>query len=858
MAKNSKKQLATCKKFVSCQLSFAIFFISLVPTATYAADFSLYDHLLFITQKELSIVSSGAKDTELQVKEFLGKLPGLDNATPAEVRNLLQEGTDLCERKGIDNYKVCEELRRGTNRLMEREMRIRTLGRDLQIIAASMEEPVMGGAGFGFVSRSLGALRLWNADVGQQATVGSGTSLQFQTAPASPPLQGAFEELGGALQALVRSNLEGMDDSAMVETVWRYRLGGYQWNTALDELDEDFADAAAWGMSPRRPEIEDLLQLIDERVREEEDMEEPAARQATLIRYPKELSDYLPTNVRVWTTWERGPANTLTSDTGLQWGQAVEPVLPNLCAGEWEVEDGACIPALAGVYPAPPPLDAASPLCSNAVTKSGYLCTAAPTDTVTCPEEGDPNAVDLIECAPPVREYETVPGGDVCADPQWHLNDDGFDPQTECRVHLECDDVPDIDAITSIKSPSGVTSLTVDNRPKLIPVHLILHELTHVKQMCGLPPGTNPYENIDIRTEDGQQQYVDLCCPQEGDAYRVQCEALAQDGVFGEFPVLSDGTPFNAETCTQILTDMSCRERAERRTGGACLWSFTYAKAYDPLAALTDEVIEKIRTWANSHNADTVSATFRCDKVIDTATGRPRADADPRIVAAIRDIEGMGARTCTPLQETEYRNTIGNNVCVLNRCLHQSLTEHRLIPGRSPLTAGETAYPFDVCMRDDPNLGAFGPSVSPSGEWEPPLYRPELLLQAIEETLCPGLPPGDALCTFDPNPRLDFPLATGFLFGGNLLDQSQEFLAPADAVRAMAGTVGIRIGNRLYNDLLQRRGGMLTDITRAASVALGQFTRTQFPSTMCPLWDADGSEFLNTNACGPLSSDIEE
>lgn len=209
---------------------------------------------------------------------------------------------------------------------------------------------------------------------------------------------------------------------------------------------------------------------------------------------------------------------------------------------------------------------------------------------------------------------------------------------------------------------------------------------------------------------------------------------------------------------------------------------------------------------------------------------------------------------CAPLHETTLRSTIGNTVCFLNRCFKQSLQDHRLIPGRVPLTSGESAYPFDLCLLPDPHLGgAIAAPRSETAAWTPEPYRPALLLQSLENVLCPGLPPGDPLCTFDPQRSLDAQGNDLTSLAEGLLNQEQEFQEPGFILRQLSEAIGMRIGTRVYRDLLTQKARGLTDFSAEAALLLEEFTKASFPNVLCPMNLSDAREFCR-NAPPPPES----
>jgi hypothetical protein len=130
-----------------------------------------------------------------------------------------------------------------------------------------------------------------------------------------------------------------------------------------------------------------------------------------------------------------------------------------------------------------------------------------------------------------------------------------------------------------------------------------------------------------------------------------------------------------------------------------------------------------------------------------------------------------------------------------------------------------------------------------------------MLAQHLEESLCPGYPPGDPLCPFPLERRLDLPVTELFSMGSDLVDQPGEFEEESTMIEQFGGAVGARIGNRLYQSYIKQRVVTLTELLEAAADDLQEFTKATFADQLCPMNMADKNMLLESDACGiPVSS----
>lgn len=874
-------------------------------TFAHAADTPLYDRFLDLTRRELRLNARGQLSPERHAKE------GVDESLPNRIKreasleqidDLLNGGTALCDQEEWNTTSECPQDRSEAHRLTRRNQELLSLSRDLLLITSSNEQRILGGFGLPFTSRLQGIARMWRADIvtpegndeddDDSSIVGAGSlRIRSDEVPDSDSLIDAFTALSQSLDRLIvrpvpqeeeedaeipeeaEEDLTGIDSTELAAAVWRYRFG-VRW--IRRELTQYLPPSDAFLAPAPRTErellqkrwedtIERYLVNIEQILAQQEEEIGITRGEVVLFEFPTSLNDLLPDNVRVWAYLERLADGTLTGDAGLQWQHALEPAPLTLCS---ENSDGTCAAIPGGHYPPPPEehlpdefteQEYVSPVCMYPLMRGGLLCSPPREESQSvCAEQvaEDADTIQLAACTARQASRETEFGGDVCSDPSWKLNaPKQFDPNTQCKVEFRCG-VHNFNAVTSKKNDRGVITVTMQDTPRGGAKFTLRHEMVHVKQACHLGVDADPYVNAN-----SQQDLVDLCCRLESDAYRVQCEAMEEDGVFTNQTVAWDGrTPMNRETCVQAYTDASCRLREIVAKGGplpddhgACPWSFTYKKTYQEVRALEENLLSVTDTWVRGYNTTA------------DAEGRPRLPVtcqqatepvapmrmDPGLVAAVTALKSSGPDVCTPGQQTAFHNTAGNTVCYLNRCWKQSFEDHRLIPGRATLTEGESAFPFDVCMRENREIARIVPSASTTSQWIAPPYRPREILREMEETLCPGQPFASATCSFDPSRRLNFPLAEGVKMTEDIVQQEQEYQQPGIALRQLSEAIGLRIGGRLWNDLLERKIGGLTDFTKTAAALLTQFTRAKFPTVMCPLNDTDGQGLLGTPLCGP-------
>jgi hypothetical protein len=564
--------------------------------------------------------------------------------------------------------------------------------------------------------------------------------------------------------------------------------------------------------------------------------------------------------VTAWAYREVLPGGKETGDAGLQWNTALDPVLPALCKSS--NPDVPCdtgdasktgTTTLGGEFPPPPVSDDGNGLCAMPYQRRGYLCrpfeaqAGADCEETLAPEK---DAVVLGTCTAKEPERASVAGPDACTTLGWKAADIPFDPATQCRVNISCED-NDFSAVTQPKTNDGVVQIKVKENPESPASYMLIHELVHARQFCELSPNSTWLRSIYGKPITGPNDPLakdknEACCRMEGEAYAAQCEAYATDGIFGpdgEVIGSTSGLPLNKETCAQIFTDYSCRKRGF----GSCPATFSFDKgdarqqAEDLENAFGGKLVKAKKDLAKlSVDYRPASMPHTCSETYNNVTGEA---ADPRILAGKREAESLGRKVCDPNRSTSYANTIGGNMCVFDSCVEQSFEDHTLIPGQAGVTVQDAAFPNDSCEPLKVDEGSIE-YVSQDSLPVLPVYRPERMVQELDTAFCQvnGLPPGalPILCGTKTQRVSGFPTQNPVEQAGRLADQAQDTLEPTQRLEDMSQAIGFRIGSELYDAAITRGVDRLSRVLTDASGLLQEFTTVQFSPNACPTNNANG------------------
>lgn len=846
----ARRAFSVTRTVTACVFACALVGI-LVPGIAETAGMgtTLYQRIRSLSLRERLLNKDYNLVTDLPLKEFVigNEIPtDAGDIELSDIDPLLRGSDEPCDEDPI----LCPEIREQVSSLILFEQWLRSLGNDLQVIATSYEAPLLGDSTLPITARMQAIGQMWKADVGEDDP-SAASNIQFRLAD-SGAVEGAIQDLGNTLHQLVRDNGEGFDDETMLTAaVWRYRFGGDSW-VAENDVPEENPQPEQALLHERFPEVEQGLRDVHESIISSLGGDLPGDGQSMVFTFPSSLiKENFPENIRLWAFVERTADSELRSDAGLQFENTTEPVQPLLCerpeGAQGEPGDGSCKPILGGRFPPQRNKNAGYALCNLPLMKSGYLCSPIKkSSTEECENALDPDqeGTQLTRCESGEKPLETQTGGDVCEDPSWQRGANDIENpdywNTHCKIKLECRDSGDeYRTGPDPKQSDGTIVVFMTPNPRIAPAHFLLGGLAVAQYECNVPPGATP--------DTVQQSSQEVFCQQYISVMRVTCAAMAEDGIFEYARQQGFDFPLNIESCASLVTDNDTRARVRgnESTGeqGVCPGFITEHLSDVKVRELSTNFSRITRDWVNEQNdkADAEGTPEKrlaetCEEIINPPEGQVR---DPRIVAAIRALERSGNEVCTPLTETRYRNSIGNNVCYLNRCLQQSLEDHRLTPGRTPFNEGDLAYPYDLCLLPAKPLMPVIPTISAESDWTPPPYRPWSLVQYVREQLCPGAGAGTPLCTSDPFRRLNLAPRDLLELVNDAEQQQVDYQESGLMFRQLGEAIGSRIGNRLYGEYLKKRAQTLTDFVRTAATLLLQFPKATFPDAVCPTDSAD-------------------
>ena len=566
--------------------------------------------------------------------------------------------------------------------------------------------------------------------------------------------------------------------------------------------------------------------------------------------------------------WARIGYNPADDEAGLVLPMPIEPLpLSRECTAP--SDNPACLsggPIVGGVYLDSPPEPAPNAkLCSMQFSKHGYLC--SPLNEAYCPkaeEEDDeeeedervPNVITLTECNSEGLDEvsdKSESGPNACQTGGWRTNDiffrDGGEdkpivdtgeidnpPQSRgdhaidmpyhcsnCAVDIFCegnsksddyidcekDEDSEEDAITSPKLGNGVIPICL---PEEHPFnsYLLLHELIHAQQNCNQPAGIHA---------GGTRE---KCCATEAPAYKAQCNAMAEDGLF-------EGTNLTIEKCVAAHIHKSCSTYSTGAGDIVCADS-----------AYTEDEINKWLTiidLAMQYNPPPNLPTT-CEDVIARAY-EGISNSDVRMQSRSSMILRSLPRVCSSECVTEYQNTIGNNACYIAQCVEESLEAQRMLPGRYTYVSGDESFPWDSATKPDPMVGSILPTPSVAFS-EFPSYRPALLTKELDLALCQmggepiKQPPYE--CAFDLFRQMAMGPSSIYAIGAGLISQTSEEQNATWELQTMAPNLGVRLSTELFRQYLKRAGRIFSELVDNASLILKGIGETDFPTQMCPMW----------------------
>lgn len=724
--------------------------------------------------------------------------------------------------------------------LASEEQRLRTFGRTLQRIAAGQELPIseIPGRPFHMATDLSGIINIWRAGTGSIRTSLSGAMLlrawtPAETSPTMTALRKAIDQLNGELSSL--------NNEEQLGVVARYQYGvrlvqGQRSPYYLPPIEDAQSGPGTERqyVFKRWETIEDILQNAFRSLPIGDTFTPPlSANEVVYVQLPNDLQQTLPNNLLLWLRigpYIQGEEDRI-GDAGLAWVYPLEPLLPSLVQADTEHEGD---PILGGRYPPEPAMDAFSDengnplpvgtklpvdgrgLCSMALAQRGYMCRSLKEGkNEACPESENQsdseNVIRLVSCTSDDAPTLTVAGADVCSEINWTNN-----RQYKCDVQFYRGECNGMAGMAEFKTPDGRINVCLNEESTLGPslTYTLEHELVHAQQFCHLAPG-NIYSSMEEEDADAQ------CCRLEGEAHFVSCKRMMEDGVLkgpNGGPLVINGIEITAQTCMEIARESSCFTIRNRMI--QCPTSTREINADDIAKLYT-----AMRAGGNPLN---LPDTF--DESVNPKT------ADVRVSTRVRTIE-RSSPICTPGIESIYKNTIGNNACYIGQCAEETLELHRITGGRSPVTVGDEAFPWD-----DPNTGdALATTLRsvPDNPPQLPSYRPRMLMRAFEDALCQlqGLPAATPphLCAFSTSRRLAVPLGDGASTALSMIDALQEQGDATMLLEELGGALGSRIGTDLQGQYLRVGTRSLSEIIALANTLLTEISNVSFPTNMCPL-----------------------
>ncbi len=801
--------------------------------ATGATPATLYDLMLKQTEQELLLDEGGTRDPELSVKAFAASTVDLSEGEVAteEIADALENESSFCT--GNDNREQmtdseCDYAKDAIRTIVTRESEVRAYGRDWMTMGAgSFERPLLISEfnDNSFLTQLQAITTLWRAsgDTDRPPIVA-----QRLNADEEGSIEGLVGDLRIDLERLVQSH--GIDDEDrrdMVAAVWDERYGILSGNGAETRWPNVHADLVSIANTLANVEIIPAL----------------GPDETSFLLFTRALQESLPFNVRLW-AYVRNEGGANTVNVGLNWQDAVEPTLPDLC--DWQ-DDGTCRPRRAGHYP--DPSSTAPGLCNHRLDEMGYLCRPMANPSAECREtpDVDPNVIALARCQSPKPATQTQAGPNVCEN--WAEGKSqmlGDAPQ--CSVEITCEDktpIIDADAVTTVKDADGKITIVLrkeatDGQTQLPAKYLILSQLVHAKRLCASPAGTGPLDGEDYQTK------VDTCCRVQMDSARAACDAMEEDGVF------RGKDDLNADLCAQVMTEEACRSfvgddpeaSSSSDSSGSSNPVIGVCKALPTAARMTDDELndlnEKVRAAAVESLPEGESPSCAQTAV------------DGRIDAAIRAVNDWRDDICTPENAVVMRNTIGDATCYIGLCVKQSRDSHRQTPAQNTIVSGGTSPLFDTCVPRATDVGDLR-AASMELSWTAPVYNPTLLLKQTQTALCVGGPPS-ILCDADVNRLLETSPDGAFELGASTLEGIADQAQANEDLTAMTDAIVQRMGNDFYASFLQSRIGLVNGVIREAGLIFTKLTAARFPATLCPMTIDDRDAFLDSDICASSPS----
>ncbi|MFH0769771.1 MAG: hypothetical protein V1926_00145 [Candidatus Peregrinibacteria bacterium] len=840
-----------------------------LPVLRARAEMDLYQYARTLAAEE-----AGATETEEAVARFVSKVfkmtPPL---THDEVIAALERDKGLekvCTPRKLEQS-TCSQLVAGIQDFVGREMRVRSLGRSLQLVASGFEMPIRDHPGLlrAFAPKLQSIIRIW-----QSSNDWLTTPIRERRIRSAPRFADSVTSLIDTLNQHVKDAVSGKPNADEIRSamVWRYRQGVMaveRGEGTCNDTHEVGDGSELQYASVRWCTIEQDLKNIAQAVVASTPMSPPLG-QGEIVLFPPRILPGWEGNVLLWM---RAGINPMANDIGLEFEFPLEPLLPSLeCEGAQlnELTTPLCKDnaILGGTYPPEPrepPVEAekGAKLCAQPFSSQGYLCRSLTMDrcqqqiassSSSSSSSGSGSIrplrkreapITLVSCTPdytefPIRNIES--GVNACQIGGWRTDPpkingkpvidtplfsygakDGGGKAGADNVtgHFDCGRCGvDLYCSSEAATADGIAypHCDDDNRAATVP-----KDAQGVIHIC-IPSDSSkvddwPLTYLVLHELIHAQQLcsgpipktLSECCAVERPAYLAQCNAIAEDGNF-------EGTDITIDECGSVLANFSCWDQ------------------YHALCSKGAGTPAQTQIWIDEIKARTKQinkAIARNVGHVATACEQAIMNPDPRVQA----IENSLTRVCSPLCGAKFENTIGNNMCYAAQCTEQSLEEQRLLPGRlSLLTEGE-AFPWDSETKPDPLIGLSMP-IPPVPLTRIPLYRPAAIVQEMDLRLCQvsGLPvkqPPEE-CHYDPLRQLGLPKEEYPSITGGLMDQESEKLIALLGMQHIAAGVGTRLGTQLYATYLKSAGASFAELLQSANLLLSGISALRFPENMCP------------------------
>src|SRR3989338_2627460 len=392
------------------------------PSSAMAAAPSLYEAAWDMVRKEMNVNENMEPHADETVARFASELipegdpPWKKEEMDAVLRGAFEELCSAKDGRAALDLGQCAELIKNTQNTMRKEETLRSLGRELQAIAASYELAIDGypGRSTTLPSRYASLTLLWQA--GQRKGEEPGKErIRMFTLPKGDAWKNNVSDIEAMLGALTGDERTG--------AVWRYQHGvryvaGKRGDFPLPKeidlaisgpgTDRQYLSKRWDGTSDENNMEAVLLNAWEALLEHAGSLDTPLLPGDALFFPAIEFND-----VVAWAYVEtcKNPNDqtqncvpvsignqqlSVTGDVGLQWNVPLEPVLPALIADpESACPEGNpnCPTVLGGLYP-PPPEDGTG-LCTFPFARAGYLCRPLESDiTGTCENTIERTAAD--------------------------------------------------------------------------------------------------------------------------------------------------------------------------------------------------------------------------------------------------------------------------------------------------------------------------------------------------------------------------------------------------------------------------------------------------------------------------------